>query len=300
MFPHNHPLTTRLYFWRTHVRLKISEMKRCASGLGGEDVEEGIFNKIPDDVMILIFRRLTQNDQFPLCLLSKRFFNLIPLSITRLVLCQSSRGRTHYEKLLSTCQYSLSYLFILGSIGITDSCIKCLTNLTTLHVNYNNCINYVTGDTNRVTDSGIGRLTGLRNLFLKSDHISDDALVNMVNLTCLDISGCIRIVGSTLKNLTNLARLTINTNNNISNNTLSGLTQLTLLRLADNESITDRGISGLTNLVTLDLSYNNNITNNGLLKLTNLINLYLTYNHSIRRNLLTELKKLSPPVVVQW
>ena len=228
-------------------------MKRVVTAHEVEVEVEGIFNAIPDEVLISIFRRVPQDDQLFLCSLSKRFFKLIPKSIEQLTLvgngCISS---IRTRNLLKYCRPTLNRLFIRGidaPVGIQQ-----LTSLTTLHINAGDY------EYDYLSNKVIEELTGLKSLFIRSKHIDNKGLEKLVNLTCLDVSQCSGIDGSSLTNLTKLTRLMFGMDNNVKDEVLSFLTQLTFLRIGTSRFITDKGIECLTNLTTLDLSYNHIVT----------------------------------------
>jgi internalin A len=171
------------------------------------------------------------------------------------------------------------------------SSLGSLTNLTTLHLDWNKItdISFLGSLTNlttlnlacnQITDiSFLGSLTNLTTLNLTCNQISDISFLgSLTNLTTLDLTGNQISDFSILGSLTNLTTLCLYRNRISDYSFLGSLTNLTALDLCHNK-ITDISFLGpLTNLTTLNLNYNQITDYSFLGSLTNLTTLYLNYN----------------------
>ena len=141
-----------------------------------------------------------------------------------------------------------------------------------------------------VSLAGIENLTGLTNLWIRANEITDiSPLGGLVGLTALNLADNAITDVSALSGLRRLTFLAINLNGTIVDlSPLSGLTELTGNVWLHDNSITDLGaLSGLTNLTGIN-AWNNSITDlGGLSKLTGLTQLHLD-NNSV-----TDLSELS-------
>ena len=134
---------------------------------------------------------------------------------------------------------------------------------------------------------GIQNLTGLRDLFLRGNRITDlTPLATLTELTRLDLNANASAEGVRLRDLTGLAGLGKLTVLDLGSNRvadlreLSGLTSLTALRLQANSIVDVSPLRGLESLTSLYLAANS-ITDVGPLGgLTRLTTLHL-YNNSI-------------------
>ncbi len=196
---------------------------------------------------------------------------------------------------------NLQELVLYDNKNVTDDSVKLLTNLTTLDISGNFIL----------TDDSVSQLTKLEQLSLvwykhrhaqTSPQITDTGLIQLKNLTYLDLTRNKIITHISLRELTNLIGLRLFLNNGITDESLSCLVNLQDLDLgffSDEESnsmITDKSIGQLTNLRTLGMSGNPPITDESVSALTNLTALTLNAvdgvtDRSLRK--LTNLRKLT-------
>ena len=176
----------------------------------------------------------------------------------------------------------LHSLNICYSDHITDGIIRRLTNLKSLNLSYRS---------NTITRNLLKCLTNLQTLNLEYQTVSRDALVDLTNLTCLNIRGCEHIKSYFVDSLTKLKSLYLN--NAIDDSSLKMKINLEYLCLPSYCSITDNSLMYLTNLKTLIIQKNNKITYRSLYCLSSLTSLTLgkcNYNIIERGlNLLTNL-----------
>ena len=210
--------------------------------------------------------------------------------------------------------------------NITNRSVERLTNLTSLNLNYNEC---VTGDAIRfpeklrvlglasneqffnpclvrmtnlvaldlrnnryICSSSVRKLQSLSFINLDSNHrITLDDLSALPNLTSLDLTRNTKI--RDVSTLTQLTTLILDANQRIDDHSLSSLTRLSCLSLAYNRTIGDTGLRSLTNLTALSLKNNVTITDAGLSTLTGLTRLNLKRNRKITGGALTGLSRLT-------
>jgi hypothetical protein len=155
-----------------------------------------------------------------------------------------------------------------------------LTNITDLNLN-----RMIT-----IGDEALSHLTNLKKLALgdneiqarnkpKNSLLSDESLMQLTNLTDLELFSCDKFTDNGLSLLTNLKRLYMNDYSIIHDSSLALLTNITDLSVFYNNQITTNGLSLLiTNLKSLYLEGCNNIPHNFPLLLTNTTNKNPEYN----------------------
>jgi internalin A len=146
-----------------------------------------------------------------------------------------------------TALTNLTTLSIIQNRKIHDYALQTLTKISTLILKTNHIISYrsvryltnltyldLTCDTIMACDEMIQDLVNLRSLNISSCSISNTALINLTNLTSLDISNP----------MIQLAMMT--------DMSLKHLTNLTYLNASDNENITEEVLMNLPNLKSIN------------------------------------------------
>lgn len=211
---------------------------------------------------------------------------------------------------------------------IADSCLKNLTNLTTLNLLNNEKIGrslirltkmQSLNLTNNpcIVDADIALMSNLRELRLErnllincvstfgqlaildlseNSIITNESLLQLPNLTHLSLCRNAVITGETLVQLTKLVKLNLSDNPMIQDGDLERISNLKHLSLSHNTIITDLGIGHL-DLESFNLHGNSNITNQALQKLTSLGQLILSHNKIITTDTLAGMSNLKSLVL---
>lgn len=183
--------------------------------------------------------------------------------------------------------------------NITDECYLRLSHLTFLSILPNNNLTYHgfknltklselillddLDDTTNIFES-LDCLSSLSELYLFSDRMNDNSLVQLSNLTFLNLIVNSTINDRALKCLTNLRKLDLSENEVITYDGIKDLPHLTKLILMDNRNIRNKQLKLLTNLRSLNISWREEtcrIVNSGIMNLTNLSTLKFNRNTSI-------------------
>lgn len=124
----------------------------------------------------------------------------------------------------------LTTLNLCGNLMITDKCLSKMTNLTTLDVSR----------TESIHDAGISTLSNLQTLDIAGNgNFSDRGISELTSLTVLDIYGT-HITDSGLVNLSNITALNLSRNKGV--HTLTALKKLSYLCIEDNPSFEPRNL----------------------------------------------------------
>ena len=179
-----------------------------------------------------------------------------------------------------------------GAIITAADMVK-LTRLEAQNVNINNLTGLEAAINLRQLDLGTEYVEAERR-YINSNSISDlSPLVNLTNLTSLDLGDNDISNLSPVAGLTNLALLDLGGNSISDLSPLAGLTQLINLSLNGN-SITDLSpLAGLTQLINLSLNGNNISDTSAVAGLTNLITLSLGGNNISDISAVTGLTQLT-------
>ena len=137
-----------------------------------------------------------------------------------------------------------------------------------------------------ITDKSLKYLTSLTQLDT-NEYVTDNSVILLTNLTCLNLQNCENITDKSIKELTYLKYLNIAQNGHIdvTDESISRLTNLVYLNIGHNysyDNITDKSIRKLNKLKYLIATRNEmNITDSSVKNLTELIYLDLRENEMI-------------------
>lgn len=188
-------------------------------------------------------------------------------------------------------------------LGAISNLVKRFTNIRTLIARYNDqledehlqCLSHLT-----TLDMSLKEYIG--GCGINTMAITDHGVMNLTNLTSLNLCGHEGITNRAIQHLTNLKQLNISGENNgcykdnytsqINHEGISKLTNLTKLSLKNNNVVFPHGCLILPMLTSLSLSYNMAMDDVSLQKMTGLTELNISSNDMISDNCLSQLVHL--------